>query len=306
MWQTRDSIWPVVIALTLAAAVHVVAVPGFAWLLAPGAAGETNRNEDGDDASNESPMRIGRSPQRVAQVAWIPYESYQEMIAPESRTRQPALQKKAEPVERAPMELNPTPPAPNAKRQAAAPSAQAAPHSSAFLQPEPRAAPLRNTTAADSPFKVRTARARRPAQPKQPAPPQRENPQRASAAGQPARPTAAPRSDREALPTDLTTRTHRVQPGTVITAGDIEIKTATPQLSIITRSSTIFRNPKAAITFAPDGEVTKVELLRSSGAGNVDGPVEASLYKWRATGKGLERIDEPFTIRIDLLLHDES
>lgn len=65
-------------------------------------------------------------------------------------------------------------------------------------------------------------------------------------------------------------------------------------------------NPIAKVVFDHhDGRVIKAELVRSSGYPNVDGPVLASLYRWRAAGKRLAQLKQPLTVQIELILVDQ-
>ena len=96
------------------------------------------------------------------------------------------------------------------------------------------------------------------------------------------KPTAAPRSDRESSASTLEVDRTEIKPGRVLTSDGIEIKTVQPRFSVVTQVSTLPNNPVARIVFNPrDGSVIDVTLVRSSGYPNVDGPVLASLYKWR-------------------------
>jgi len=133
--------------------------------------------------------------------------------------------------------------------------------------------------------------------------PAEPRPDAAAASEQPARPTAAPRRDREAPPVVRVNETVRVRPGAVLTSEGIEIRTVAPRPSVVAQSSTIPRNPQAVLTFNRHGEVVEVTMVRSTGAGNWDGPVVASLYQWRASGRRIEALGEGYLeIPVRLLL----
>ena len=119
-------------------------------------------------------------------------------------------------------------------------------------------------------------------------------------------PTAAPRSDRESQPISLTDKPLSIpsRAGTVKVADGVEMKTALPVISIVTVSSSLPENPIAVLTFSADGKVSQVVLTRSTGYADWDGPVIASFYKWRATGKRLEELNHSFSITIHLILGD--
>lgn len=312
----RDSNIPLIVALLIVLAGHAAAVPWFAVLLDPqGTPGRASPPGVELDASAQRAIELGRDQTRASQVAWIPYEDYRELMAPEaSSTRQPALQREVDPVDQAPLELDPTPPNPAAASTApATPPTESAdageamdalPESDALSKAPPAATPLPvPPTEADTPFRQPTRRAaehhpesaQREARDTQ-APPAHES------ADESPRPTAAPRSESEAMLTDLTAATHRVQPGRVLTLGDIEIQPQQPRFSAVARRSAVPRNPIAEVTFAPDGSVRDVELSRTTGYSNVDAPLRRSLYAWRAVGAGLERIDEPFTLTFEIIL----
>ena len=119
-------------------------------------------------------------------------------------------------------------------------------------------------------------------------------------------PTSAPRSDRESAPVTLRNHADTVQPGGVLVGEGIEIKTVRPRFSVVTRVSVLPRNPMALVVFDhEDGRVIEAKLITSSGYPNVDGPVLASLYQWRATGLKLDELDRPFELKIRLVLMNE-
>lgn len=331
-------------------------------------------------------------------VAWLPYDDFRKLIAPQSTTIQPAQQPLADPTPAAPVELfpessSPLTPNPPSEPTAAPPEPDTPPptpsHPTTHQQPAlsdlpsaspPPAAqdanppppvqqqlapipavestptiatpaptfsenplaetdhpsPPTNPTATpdellafapSEPSPTDVAAHRELADPSSPSPPSTDDtrspqpqpapapsdpapaaptPQPAPASSQPTTPTSAPRSDSQSPPTSLERSTQPIQPGGVLTGPGIEIKTVTPQFSIITRVSAAPRNPLALIVFDPHtGRVTKAQLLESTGYSNVDAPIEASLYKWHATGSRLAQLQQPLEIRVRLILTDD-
>jgi hypothetical protein len=97
-----------------------------------------------------------------------------------------------------------------------------------------------------------------------------------------------------------------VQPGRVLVSSGVEIKTAVPRFSTVARYSALPTNPLVSVAFDPEsGRVVEAEILRSSGYPNVDAPILASLYRWRARGERLREHEGPMKIRLRLLLGPE-
>lgn len=129
----------------------------------------------------------------------------------------------------------------------------------------------------------------------------------AVATTEPARPTSAPRSDRESAPVALNNSPLPIIPGRVIAGEGLEIKTVHPRFSTVATVSSIPRNPEARIVFDhKTGEVIEAELTRSSDYPNIDGPILASLYRWRAQGSRLKDFDKPIALKVHLILVDEN
>lgn len=126
----------------------------------------------------------------------------------------------------------------------------------------------------------------------------------ASAQPQDARPTAAPRTQSESPPASPDA-TVEARPGQVLTAAGIEVRTATPQFSLVTRITALPSNPLVRVTFNSQGEVIEAKFLKSTGYDNVDSPILSSLYKWKATGKKLEERGKGFSIIVRLKLTEE-
>lgn len=100
---------------------------------------------------------------------------------------------------------------------------------------------------------------------------------------------AGEQSDRESTASSILTAT-RAQLGKPIAGKGIEIKTVRPRFTHYTAIMTVPRSPRVRIHFRRDGEVEKVELVRSSGVPDVDRPLLDAVYQWRAVGKELEAL----------------
>lgn len=119
-----------------------------------------------------------------------------------------------------------------------------------------------------------------------------------------AKPTAAPRTQSES-PAASPDGVIDVRPGQVLTAAGIEVRTATPQFSLITRLTSLPTNPLVRVTFNREGEVIEAKFIKSTGYESVDSPILSSLYKWKATGKKLEERGKGFSIVVRLKLTED-
>lgn len=95
-----------------------------------------------------------------------------------------------------------------------------------------------------------------------------------------------------------------VRPGAVLVGDGIEIKTAVPRLSAIAQATVIPNNPEVRVTFNKEGEVINAEFVQGTGSANWDGPIQASLYKWRATGKRFQEHSGPLVLKLTILIID--
>lgn len=310
-----------VLGLILSVAAHVLAVPAAHWALT--GSGETMAQaDDGDqkksEPSEDNPLKARQNP-RLGQresnrqtVAWISHKAYQQMIAPQGRTEQPALQEQAEPSQ-GPPELDPTPPVPRPEpRETARRPAGEPPVIDSLGAARPtQGLPQTPTEAGELTFRPEPVKEPGPATQPTTANASRqggrrgERQTRAKQPRLPSRPTAAPKSDKESpTPTQIQPPKQRIRPGGVIAAEGIEIKTKAPRFSAIAKL-TVPINPRVAVTFDPSGEVIDAKFLRSTGYDNVDSPILNSLYQWKATGPRVEASDRPFTITINILLRSE-
>ena len=113
---------------------------------------------------------------------------------------------------------------------------------------------------------------------------------------------AAPRSDKDSDPVSLTATAVDVHLGAVLTGDGIEIKPARPEFGIVSQLSAAPNNTRAHLVFNREGQVTDARLIESTGYADIDGPLEASLYRWKASGPKLETIDGSFSIDVNLIL----
>ncbi len=330
----RETIWPLATAAAVSLLLHAVLIGlGLPWLNQP-ALRPANASSIASAAKPvlPQPTPLGNDTPRPAAVAWIDHQDFQELIAPQGLTHQPALQMQADPVERAPIEADPTPRVASAEPAKGLPTEALEPTDSmddaqvadASASQASQALEEAGYPFADQPrldvseliLGGRTTQIKPSPTPK-PAPSHRPThqkqdvlqsgdpltPKPARHRSNPARPTAAARSDRESIPVKLHSDTNSVVPGGVLVGEGIRIKTALPRFSVVTRVSAVPHNPIAKILFNPqDGHVIEAKLIRSSGYPNVDGPVLASLYKWRASGQRLADLGHVFEMQVELRL----
>lgn len=292
----REPLAPLMVGAVVALGLHALLLPLSVWLPSPPSphASRLARLDAPQAPPPPTEPTIGQEASRTSTVAWIAYDDFRELIARQSAVEQPALQHKQAPVPDAPAELDPTPPAPTPQ------VARQVPPLPPALPPPTLAQPLPTPkVGGDIPFTRREPRRKTNREQTPPSPP-------VESASREASPTSSPRSDRESPPAMVLESPLDVQPGGVVARRGIEIKTFAPRFSAVTLASTLPNNPRAAVTFDHTGQVTRVVLTRSSGAANVDGPVIASLYRWRAGGDRIDRLgDATLTIHINVLLVEE-
>lgn len=93
--------------------------------------------------------------------------------------------------------------------------------------------------------------------------------------------------------------------GRPLAARGVEIHTRKPVFPLLTRITTSPANPLCQIEFDRRGKPVRCRVLQSSGyASEIDEPVLDALYRWRATGRELDRLreSETATFRIRVLL----
>lgn len=307
MRRTRgDSLLPLISGALVAVLLHALLLPGaavYGWGSGGGSLKKLQKvaaDEPEEERDREDETAVGREESSASSVAWIAYDDFRELMARKAETEQPALQQMVDPTESAPPVLDATPPAPTAPPlpQPPAPTAAESTPELATLLPraEARALPLPAPTL---PGDLRVPFERRPLELR---PQEAQVPADAAQAAAPppqeATPTSAPRSDRESPPTQRLRETVEWQSGAVRVPRGIEIKPVAPRFSAVTRSIAAPINPEAILHFDGSGRVLRVDLVVSSGWENVDGPVIAALYKWRASGRRVEALREGQTLEV--------
>ncbi len=316
MTRYHDSNVPLVICFAIALLLALVCfglaphVPARGWSAPAPATGRL-------DWPWQDRPRLGSPRRTVSNVAWIAHDDFRELLAPPSDTEQPALQREADPVPEAPVRLDaagtsvaeedePTPTervAPAADEPAASTDETATPSAE-----RPGASALAGVAASEvgdlavSPLPIEPTPRPGDGVPIGP-PASAANPapaESAEAADAPA--TAAPRTDRESTAVTRIAESVNVRPGGVVTGRGIEIKTVAPRFSTIARLTAVARNPSAVVTFDRSGTAVKVELTRSSGSDNIDGPILAALYQWTAHGERIERLEGVLEVEFNIIL----
>ena len=92
-----------------------------------------------------------------------------------------------------------------------------------------------------------------------------------------------------------------VKIGKPLAAKGLELKTARPKfttLQLVTLAPCC--NPLTRIEFTRDGRPLVAQIIESSGHMLIDEAVEASLYRWRATGEPLAALKGEQTITVEI------
>ena len=119
----RQSNLPLTVGFLVGLLVCVFVLPTWArvWLMSPPRAQAPNEvaaarerarppTEESDPIPPQNKVRLGDDEPRAARVAWISHDDYRELLAPQARTEQPALQRTAEAMPQAPHRLDATDP----------------------------------------------------------------------------------------------------------------------------------------------------------------------------------------------------
>ena len=78
------------------------------------------------------------------------------------------------------------------------------------------------------------------------------------------------------------------------------LKPVRPRFSTLNYVDGVGRNPIGEMVFGRDGVPQQARLIRSTGNSGVDEAIRTALYKWRASGKQLERLQPGKTITVRL------
>ena len=308
----RDSNLPLIVGAAVALIVHAAIVPvALVGFMSPAERAAVRSPKLDRPMPDSDALAIGQEESSVSSVAWISHEDYRKLIAPQASTEQPALQQQVDPTDQAPMILDATPPGATSAQAQAQPPAQPTPQATppapaAKVQQVLITAPTTDQGTLAKGELAQNVEEGAAVKPDEPRPTATQQPTEASAAAtaSSARPTSASKSDSESPPTQLRPVSLDLRQGAVLTPEGIKLEPTHPRISAVTRASTLpGRNPVATLTFDPDGVVREVELTTSTGAGNWDGPIEASLYQWKASGKKLAQMHRPFTVEVTLLFY---
>ena len=306
----RDPLFPLAIGVVWAILLHMIAWPVMAKGFNTNFADffqQLSEIEIEPQPSNNT-VKIGEDNSLVPQIAWISYDDYQQLIAPENETEQPALQATADPVPGAPLIVDAT--KPNAK-----PANDATPMTASEENSESESQkniaeqnynlPITSKKDIEVPM-TKTAKLNKVGQSGAIEIANAQDKKQASSGNitTKARPTSSPKTETESPATTLRTPNLPIRPGQVFTYGEVKVKTRIPRFSIeaIMTSLGTARNPKALVEFNPKGEVIAVKFTRKTGMPNIDAPVLASLYGWKASGPGLKK-HRTVIIDVTVLLH---
>jgi hypothetical protein len=315
--KQRESRLPLAMGGLFALLLHAILIP--VWSV--GLAGITARQPTAPPTQDQPlpiprELEVGQPRDSVTNIAWIDYDDYRELLAQHSIIEQPALQKQQEPVPNAPIEFDPTPPAPNAQpmdnpgQPATDPAnkeSTSSPISASSPVPLPTPDDQGQMPYAPKGPKHREAQAVAPDSPDSTGQPDNtEAPNPSTDPGSPnssAKPTAAPRDEAESPPVTIMPGTLRVRPGKVETYRGIKINTVLVRPSPAAYFSAVPRNPKATLWFNSEGLVTRVDLTRSTGAKNWDEPVLSALEQWTAKGERIDNLDGELALKVELLFN---
>jgi len=306
----RDDLprWPVLLGLFVSLLIHGAVAVALAW---------TPVGNDGDASAppprlpSDDRIRPGIEASDAATINWIGYAEYERHLARQSV------------IDQAAMARGPTPsPTPNsgASGQEGAAPVPAPPPSQPASARRPTETQVREAAstlaaaaqeiatiadAARTTLRERLARAaealraeaesQADAAPQEPA---RETPPAEPAVGPPAeQPSPAEEPDpgapgggrKEAAPTSQE-KPIEVNPGKPLAAEGLDIETVAPQFSRLTEITARPRDALARLHFDRSGRVRDVDLIQSTGYGEVDDPLLDSLYRWRAKGKRLKEL----------------
>ncbi len=309
----RESRLPLLIGVVFALLLHVALVPVWGIGLAKFEPVQPTVPPE-EDKSMPAPqeLEVGRPNNNVTNLAWIAYDDYKELLARHEIIEQPAIQRLEDPVPDAPIEIDPTPPAPDSKpSEPSGPTGEQADESQAASVPISPVGPVPlpdPTVGGDTPYAPHGPMPRDAPLIVENVVAQPDESSQANSDSQPGspesagRPTSAPRAEGEAQPVTIIPGIIKVQPGSVLTADGIEITTIKPRPTITARLSTVPRNPTADIYFNNEGDVTRVDLTRSTGADNWDDPVVTAFEQWEAAGERVDTLEGELKITVELLI----
>jgi hypothetical protein len=143
----------------------------------------------------------------------------------------------------------------------------------------------------------------------QPAPRQPEQADRPQPPGEPGIAEAGDEADKESDATStIDVALEEIQLGRPIARPGLEVKPQRPTFTTLTLLTASPGNPLVEIRFGADGRPANASILEGSGDSRVDHAIEASLYRWRASGKALSdlKADQTVDVRIRIVLNPSA
>lgn len=108
-------------------------------------------------------------------------------------------------------------------------------------------------------------------------------------------------SDRESDPTSIIdVPMNHWQNGRPLAAKGIVLKPVRPRFTALNYLDGVGRNPVGELVFGRDGVPQQAKVLRSTGNPGADEAIRSALFKWRASGRQLERLKPGQTVTIRL------
>lgn len=116
-------------------------------------------------------------------------------------------------------------------------------------------------------------------------------------------------AEKDSDPTSVR-RVAQYRSGAVTPGKGFEIyKIVRPEIGVMTRMMGASRNPTYDVLFRKNGEVARVEPVRSSGNPTLDDNIVSSIYFWRARGQDLDNLGPgdkaTLTVRLNFILFGE-
>ncbi len=322
----RESIVPLGVGAVLALLVNALLLGGLGRLGDGAGTPPVVRLADVDDRE-KAELHIGRdrSPTRTS-VAWIPYDDVRELLARPVDTEQPAVQKDVDPTPNAPLLVDATEAAAQARQalqQTAEAVSQMLDESLALLPPisPPQLPDLPKDDAGEmattppvltepiEPVEVDNVEPPPVPSPAPPVPmpapeaaPSESQQPAESDTAQPrdgaddARPTASARTQSEAPPTAIEQRLDGSRTGGVLVIDGLEVRPVAPRIRVVTYLTSAPRQAIVDMTFNREGRVVRVDFVQSSRYIDIDAAIESACYRWRAEGEKLR--NAPHTIRV--------
>jgi hypothetical protein len=128
-------------------------------------------------------------------------------------------------------------------------------------------------------------------------------------APEPARAEPGEHADKESDPTStVEVPLDDIELGRPIARPGLEVKPRRPQFTELILLTASPGNPLVEIRFGADGRPAQAGIIESSGDDRVDHAVEASLYRWRASGKALADLEgeQTINVRIRIILNPHA